>query len=235
MNEPSKIYGLLVKAMQQIPVVPKGQSTESGPRFKYRGIDDLRNVIHPLFAELGIVVIPTVLDAIHDTVEKTDRDGTIKIEFRARLRVQFTLYADDGSSVSAVVESESIDSRDKGTMQAMSVAEKILYIALFILETGDTENEQHEDGHEDGRQSGQPQQSGPSKQVDGETGTPAVEVMRTKLRADIEIAMEAASYTERDVIAARECPAFNDQILAELRGTLKWLSDEADRQNSKTS
>ena len=96
--------------------------------------------------------MPTVLDSWPDTVEKIEYakkqgdDDKVKVEFRTRTRVRITFYADDGSNVSAVVEGESIDSRDKGTMQSMSVAEKIAYICIFALPTGDTENEQNDDG-----------------------------------------------------------------------------------------
>jgi hypothetical protein len=63
------------------------------------------------------------------------------------LKMQYTFFADDGSSVKAVVMGEGMDSGDKASNKAMAVAHKYAIVQMFAIPTEDDkdpENDSHE-------------------------------------------------------------------------------------------
>ena len=52
--------------------------------------------------------------------------------------MEYTLYAEDGSSVSAVVIGEGMDSGDKATNKAMAIAYKYAMFQIFSIPTEET-------------------------------------------------------------------------------------------------
>lgn len=99
--------------------------------FMYRGIDDVMNTFQPLMAARGIFVVPEVLDSTRE--ERQTKNGTNLLY--SVLRVKYTFYAADGSSVSAVVIGEGMDSGDKASNKAMAVAMKYAMFQVFCIPT----------------------------------------------------------------------------------------------------
>jgi len=100
-------------------------------KFKYRGIDDVMNVFQPLMSEAGIFMVPEVLDAKRE--ERLGRSGGNLIY--SIMKVKYTFYAEDGSSVSATVIGEGMDSGDKASNKAMAVAMKYAMFQTFCIPT----------------------------------------------------------------------------------------------------
>jgi len=134
MNQAGKIFELIPKIMEEIGAIGKTQ-TNAFQKYKFRGIDDVLNRIHPVFAKHGVFVCPNVLNAEHREVESKD-----KISFHATLRVAFRFYACDGSFIEAVTEGEGLDSSDKASNKAMSAALKYAVIQTFFVPTDDIED-----------------------------------------------------------------------------------------------
>ena len=99
--------------------------------FRYRGIDDVLNTFQPLLAKHHVFVVPEVLDQQRQE-RTTGKGGSLLYSL---LRMRYTFYAEDGSSVSAVVIGEGMDSGDKASNKAMSVAMKYAMFQVFCIPT----------------------------------------------------------------------------------------------------
>ena len=99
--------------------------------FRYRGIDDVLNTFQPLLAKHHVFVVPEVLDQQRQE-RTTGKGGSLLYSL---LRMRYTFYAEDGSSVSAVVVGEGMDSGDKASNKAMSAAMKYAMFQVFCIPT----------------------------------------------------------------------------------------------------
>ena len=62
----------------------------------------------------------------------TNKGGTL---LYSMLKVRYTFYAEDGTSVSAVVIGEGMDSGDKASNKAMAIAMKYAFFQVFCIPT----------------------------------------------------------------------------------------------------
>ena len=131
------IIGAILDVMKDVGVVGK-DSTYDGGRTKYnfRGVDAVANALSPLLQKHGIVVIPTV---VHSTSEILEIGNNQTKMMFTRLRVSYELRQVDESFITCVVEAESMDSGDKSTTKAMSVAWRTMFIQIFALATGEAD------------------------------------------------------------------------------------------------
>ena len=124
------IYEAIASIMQKGNAIGKNKRNDQ-QKFMYRGIDDVMNVFNPLMAEAGIFMVPEVLEASRE--ERQGRTGGNLIY--SILRVKYTFYAADGTSVSATVIGEGMDSGDKASNKAMAVAMKYAMFQVFCIPT----------------------------------------------------------------------------------------------------
>lgn len=131
---PGQIYSLIGKAIGEIGAIGKDKTSKDrsgGEQFKYRGIDQVYNALNPVMARLGIFFVPEVLD--HKREEKTTRNGALLTYTIMTMR--YTAYAPDGSNIQMTVVGEAMDTGDKSTNKAMSVAMKYAMFQLFCIPT----------------------------------------------------------------------------------------------------
>lgn len=126
----AQIYELIGKAMADIGAIGK-DSVNQQQKFRYRGIDAVMNALNPVLQKWGLFCVPEVLNQVREE-RATNNGGTLKYSI---LTVKYTMYAPDGSSVSAVVLGEGMDSGDKASNKAMSVAFKYAMFQLFCIPT----------------------------------------------------------------------------------------------------
>lgn len=124
-----KIYEALIKANELVGAISKG-NTNQQQGFKFRGVDDVYNRLHPILAKCGIVIVPEVVS--YEVTERQARNGVL-LYTRATIRHHFT--TSDGSSVTTLVVGEAMDSGDKGMNKAMSIALKYALFQLFTIPT----------------------------------------------------------------------------------------------------
>lgn len=129
------IYAAMIKAMRAIGAVTKSQEySGGGARYNFRGIDAVVNATGPALRDAGVFILPEVLESRRaDTwtgANKTQSKETF-------IRIRYTFMAEDGSSVAATVEGESLDTSDKGLAKAASVAMRILLLQTFQIPTDD--------------------------------------------------------------------------------------------------
>ncbi|MBQ1576314.1 MAG: ERF family protein [Oscillospiraceae bacterium] len=117
--EKLNIYEALAKVLTMDYAVGKDEKNQQ-QGYKYRGIEKTVNAVKPLLAKVGVFYVPEVLNVERE--ERAGRNGGALIY--SVLTVRYTFYAADGSSVSATVVGEGMDSGDKASNKAMSAALK---------------------------------------------------------------------------------------------------------------
>lgn len=133
MQNNGKIYQLLPKAAGAISAVAKTR-TNSAQGYKFRGIDDFINAVHPILSQHGISVSTSIVHAEHRD-HGTTKGGATQTLSIVRLSAKF--YADDGSCLESQAECMGIDSGDKSANKAMSAAFKYILIQTFTVPTED--------------------------------------------------------------------------------------------------
>jgi len=135
-----KIFELIPEAMRRVGAIGK-DSVNKQQGFKYRGIDAVYNALNPVMSDLGLFLVPEVLDHRREEreTEKQINGQTVKSLLKySILTMRYTMYAPDGSNVSCVVVGEGMDSGDKASNKAMSIAMKYAAFQLFMIPTEET-------------------------------------------------------------------------------------------------
>lgn len=126
----AEIYQAIIGVMSDIGVIGKEKkNVQHG--FKYRGVDDVMNALQPVMVHQGLFVVPEIIDQKREE-RQTNRGGNL---IYSVCTVRYTFYAKDGSSVQCVVVGEGMDSGDKATNKAMSIAFKYACFQVFCIPT----------------------------------------------------------------------------------------------------
>lgn len=124
------IFESISAVMKDIGAIGKeSRNTQQG--FMFRGIDAVMNAINPALVKYKVFIVPEVLDQTRE--ERTNAKGT-KIIYSI-CRVKYTFYAEDGSYIEAVVIGEGMDTGDKATNKALSIAFKYACFQVFCIPT----------------------------------------------------------------------------------------------------
>lgn len=139
-----EIYKAIGEIQRELDAIGKNKKNQQ-QGFNFRGIDDVYNSLHPLLAKYGVFTVPEVLE---DRSEDRQTKSGGQLIYRI-LRMKYTFYAVDGSSISAVVIGEGMDSGDKASNKAMSIAHKYAFFQVFSIPTeevaaSDPDNYSHE-------------------------------------------------------------------------------------------
>ena len=126
----AEIYQAISGVMADIGAIGKDKkNAQQG--FKYRGVDDVMNALQPVMVKHGLFVVPEIIDQKREE-RQTSRGGNL---IYSVCTVRYTFYAKDGSSVQCVVIGEGMDSGDKATNKAMSIAFKYACFQVFCIPT----------------------------------------------------------------------------------------------------
>lgn len=136
------IYKAIADVLSEVGAVGKdGQNAFD--KYRYRSIDAVMNAMHPAMAKYGVFVMPEVLEQSRE--ERGSRNGGVLIY--SIIKVRYTFYAEDGSSLTATVIGEGMDKGDKSVNKAMSAAFKYALFQVFCIPTdefSDSEDESQE-------------------------------------------------------------------------------------------
>lgn len=125
------IYQAINAVMKEIGAVGKNNKNRE-QNYAYRGIDDVMTALAPAMQAHEIFVVPEVLEQTRE-----ERDGKRSRLLYSIVKVKYTFFASDGSSVTAVVMGEGMDSGDKATNKAMSAAFKYALLQTFCIPTSE--------------------------------------------------------------------------------------------------
>lgn len=125
------IYGAIAGVIADVGHVAKDKINKQ-QGFKFRSIDDVYNVLHPALAKNKVFIVPTILERNCEVVGKTQK-GTDMI--KVICKIEFSFYAEDGSSVKSIIYGEGLDTGDKATNKAMAIAYKYACFQVFCIPT----------------------------------------------------------------------------------------------------
>lgn len=166
--ENGQIYAAISAAMADISAIAKDKYNQK-QGFKFRGIDDVMNVLKPILTKNKIFTVPQVLEQAREN-KITSNGGELRYSL---LKIAFRFYTTDGSFVEAVTLGEGMDSGDKASNKAMASAYKYALFQVFCIPTeemADPDGESYETKHE------QPKPQ--SKSVENPAETPTNYIMR---------------------------------------------------------
>lgn len=118
-------------------VAKTGKNQAQG--FNFRGIDAVVNAIAPAMRTAGVIVTPTLLNYYYDQIAVGANKSLVG---HVRLEVRYT-FTDGKDTISAVVGGEAMDSGDKATAKAMSVAFRTALLQVFTLPTDESDPDEH--------------------------------------------------------------------------------------------
>ena len=110
-----QVSGALAKA----GVGKTRQNAQQG--YSFRGIDEVMNVLAPLLAQHGLLVLPRYSD--RTVVERTTKSGGALFCVTVTGEIEF-VSAEDGTKHAVRMYGEASDSGDKATNKAMTAAYK---------------------------------------------------------------------------------------------------------------
>ena len=151
MEPEKKIYPAMVAIMSSVTALEKSRQNQS-QGYRFRGIDDVYNMLHEIMADKGVFCLPTVVADRHE--ERTNQKGTCLIYRIVTMR--YTFMASDGSSVEATAIGEGMDSGDKAANKAMSAAQKYALLQAFLIPTEDEKDSENDSPKVAPRQAPQP-------------------------------------------------------------------------------
>jgi len=122
--------------------------------FNFRGIDTVYNELHGLLAEHGVFSVPTVLEERAE--ERTSNNNKTTI-YRI-LKIKYSFYSEDGSSVDCIVIGEGMDTGDKAANKAMAIAHKYALLQVFTVPTSEQKDPDAESHDLKPKGQNQPQQ-----------------------------------------------------------------------------
>lgn len=121
------------RVMGDVQYVAKdGQRSDSGGRYRFRGIDALLNAVGPALRKHGVVFVPSkILSKEYDQVPT----GGGKMMQRCKVTVAYAVLGPAGDVLPLPIESigEAFDTGDKAGSKAMSVALRTAYIQAFAI------------------------------------------------------------------------------------------------------
>lgn len=136
----NNIFQAINAVMEDLGPIAKEKTASYNGKggYKYRGIDDVMNALQPMMKKHGLFVVPKVIkQEREERIEEKIYNNEVKQQ-RTKfsiLTVEYTFYALDGTSVTATVVGEGMDSGDKASNKAMSVAYKYACFQVFSIPT----------------------------------------------------------------------------------------------------
>ena len=125
----------LNEVMKQVGAVKKNDRNAS-QGFNFRGIDAVVNAVSPALQKYGVIVVPSVEDYEYASVE-IGKNRTVM--GHVKVKVTYTFIGAGGDAIKATVVGEAMDSGDKATAKAMSVAFRTALLQTLSLPTDEAD------------------------------------------------------------------------------------------------
>lgn len=133
------IFSKISAVMNDISAISKARNNTM-QHYNFRGVDDVYNELHDILAKHKVFTVPKVLE--EKTEERQSKGGGVLI-YRM-LKIEYAFFAEDGSNIVSVVIGEGMDSGDKASNKAMSVAHKYCLLQVFAIPTEDSKDPENE-------------------------------------------------------------------------------------------
>lgn len=140
--DPIKVHEALCVVMAAVQAVGKDGRVdiERGPKYSFRGVDQVVNAVGPVLREHGCSLRPSkILDKQYREFE-TKGGG---FSHHCVVEVEYTFTGPAGDSLTCSALGEASDYGDKATPKAMSVAWRTAQIQLFCIPTDEPDPDEH--------------------------------------------------------------------------------------------
>lgn len=129
-NRPA-VYVAMADVASELASVGIGKNRENQQqKYKFRGIDDVYNVLGPILAANKLVIIPRVVS--RTSQDRETKNGGALIYSVVEMEYDF-VSAIDGSKHTARFFGEAMDSSDKSTNKAITAAFKYMCFQVFCI------------------------------------------------------------------------------------------------------
>ena len=139
MSENTMIYQKMSDVMAEIIAVPKDRNNPQ-QNYKFRGVEDVMNMLQPLLAKHQVFMTSNVLDLQRE--ERLTKAGS-NLNYSI-VKIEFKFHTTDGSNIAATLMGEGMDAGDKSLNKALSAAYKYLMFQTFCIPTEDMEDSEKE-------------------------------------------------------------------------------------------
>lgn len=137
-----QIYSLLPKIIGEISPIAKARKNQQ-QGYNFRGVDDVYEALNGLLSKHGVTIVPRLVEQEESHWDNTKGNKV----FRVKTTFDYDIFGPDGSHVTSRIPSEAMDTGDKATPKALSMAFKYMAFQVFCIpidEKLDTENNTHE-------------------------------------------------------------------------------------------
>ncbi|MEQ9888877.1 ERF family protein [Pectobacterium zantedeschiae] len=134
--ETKKVYAAISAVAEEMATQGISKSSRNAQQgFMFRGIDQVYNALAPVLAKHKLVILPRITERTV-TERVTQKGGTL---FYVVVKAEFDFAsAEDGSIHTVATYGEAMDSGDKATNKAMSIAYKYAAFQAFCIPTEET-------------------------------------------------------------------------------------------------
>ncbi|MEV0525992.1 ERF family protein [Streptomyces sp. NPDC050439] len=123
-----------LRVRREIRAIGKGELyNQSGTRFNFRGVDTVVNVFGPVTLKHGVHVMSSKVEATYGT-KNTKSGGTMR---ECSALVTWTIMGPMGDTLTLQTMGEALDTADKATTKAQSVALRTLLLGFGLTPTHD--------------------------------------------------------------------------------------------------
>lgn len=142
----------VAKDLSEVGISKDSQNQQQG--FKFRGIDAVYNALSPALVKNGLVILPRITE--RTVSERVTQKGGVL--FYVVVKAEFDFVAtEDGSKHTVITFGEAMDSGDKATNKAMSIAYKYAAFQAFCIPTEETAQDPDAEIHHPAPQQAKPQ------------------------------------------------------------------------------
>lgn len=138
-----KAISAVQEELAQIGISKSSKNQQQG--FMFRGIDAVYNTLSPLLAKHKLVILPRCLH--RESTERTTAKGGVLFYVTVQAEFDF-VSAIDASKHTISMFGEAMDSGDKATNKAMSIAYKYAAFQAFCIPTEETAQDPDAEVHQ---------------------------------------------------------------------------------------
>lgn len=124
------VHEALLSVMADVRAVGKDDYNQQ-QKFKFRGVDAVVNAVAPALRKHGVICFPRVTD-LRVSARPAKSGGQLNV---VHVTVEYTFIGPSGDSITGSTSAEAMDSGDKATAKAMSVAYRTWWLQALCLPT----------------------------------------------------------------------------------------------------
>ncbi|MEQ5126447.1 ERF family protein [Providencia alcalifaciens] len=133
MSEVYKAISNVAKELAETGIKKESENKQQG--FMFRSIDAVYNALAPALVKHGLLILPRMIN--RTVTERVTQRGGVLIYVTVKAEFDF-ISTKDGSKHTVVTYGEAMDSGDKATNKAMSIAYKYAAFQAFCIPTEET-------------------------------------------------------------------------------------------------